>query len=285
MQFNLKKWILELGTLLIGNLLFAIAIGLFILPNNVLTGGVAGIAILLSPFVPLSETAIIWILSVGLLILGWVCLGNHFMVNTFISSFLYPALLMFIQENFLPPMIDPLLAAVFGGLIGGIGLGLVIKTGSSTGGMDIPPLIIHKYFGLDISKTMMCVDALTVLAGFLIYGLEAVLIGLISVYMSGVAIDKTITFGGNESKSVQIISHEYAAIKEDIHEILDRGTTMLEAYGGYTNKPRKVLLVVVSNREYSKLMDIVNKHDPNAFVIVSGVVDIHGNGFSDSSRI
>lgn len=282
---KIKKKIIELGTLIIGNFLLAISIGLFILPNDVLTGGVAGIAVLLSPFVPLNETMIIWILSVGLLILGWLLLGNHFMINTFISSFLYPFFLTIVQETAVPPTIDPLLAAIFGGLIGGAGIGMVVKTGSSTGGMDIPPLILHKYFGLDISRTILMTDALTVLAGFLIYGLEAVLIGLISVYMSSLAISKTMTFGGVEAKSVQIISREYAAIQKAIHAKLNRGSTLLEASGGYTNEPRKVLLVAVSNREYGRLMDIVNEMDKEAFVIVSDATDIHGNGFSESSRI
>ena len=137
------KFVRDLLIVLLGNVILALAVGLFLLPNEILTGGIAGVAILLAPFVPLESGTIVMILSLVLLVVGWAFLGTKFMLTTIISSLVYPSLLMLVQEFIKAPNVDPLLASLYGGLLGGVGVGLVIKMGSSTGGMDIPPLIIH----------------------------------------------------------------------------------------------------------------------------------------------
>ena len=225
------------------------------------------------------------ILSLVLLVVGWAFLGTKFMLTTIISSFVYPSLLMLVQEFLEAPNVDPLLASLYGGLLGGVGVGLVIKMGSSTGGMDIPPLIIHRLTGFDVSKAVMIIDALTVGFGLWIYGIEDVLVGLISVYTTSLAISKVLTFGGTRAKSVQIISDNYSDINKDINTILERGTTIIDSKGGYTDEPRKMILVVVSDKEYQKLIDIIDRHDKEAFVIVSDTTDVHGEGFSEIVRI
>ena len=281
----MKKLINELFILFIGNLFLALAVGLFLLPSNVLSGGVAGIAVLLKPFIPINESTMVLILNVILLTLGTIFLGKKFFVNTCLSSILYPILLVVVQTVYEAPVVDQVLAAVYGGVLGGIGIGLVVKAGSSTGGMDIPPLLIHKFFGIDVAKGVMFTDAATVLFGLYIYGLEAVLIGLISVYMTSIAISKAMTYGTTKAKSVQIISNHYLEIQDAIHNVLDHGTTILEGMGGYTNQQRKVILVVIHNNEYAKLIEIINKYDEDAFVIVSDAAEVKGNGFGETSRI
>ena len=279
------KFIRDLLIVLLGNVILALAVGLFLLPNEILTGGIAGVAILLAPFVPLESGTIVMILSLVLLVVGWAFLGTKFMLTTIISSLVYPSLLMLVQEFIKAPNVDPLLASLYGGLLGGVGVGLVIKMGSSTGGMDIPPLIIHRLTGFDVSKAVMIIDALTVGFGLWIYGIEDVLVGLISVYTTSLAISKVLTFGGTRAKSVQIISDNYSDINKDIHTILERGTTIIDSKGGYTDEPRKMILVVVSDKEYQKLIDIIDRHDKEAFVIVSDTTDVHGEGFSEIVRI
>lgn len=281
----MKKLINELFILFIGNLFLALAVGLFLLPSNILSGGVAGIAVLLKPFIPINESTMVLILNVILLALGTIFLGKKFFVNTCLSSILYPVLLVVVQTVYEAPVVDQVLAAVYGGVLGGIGIGLVVKAGSSTGGMDIPPLLIHKFFGIDVAKGVMFTDAATVLFGLYIYGLEAVLIGLISVYMTSIAISKAMTYGTTKAKSVQIISNHYLEIQDAIHNVLDHGTTILEGMGGYTNQQRKVILVVIHNNEYAKLIEIINKYDEDAFVIVSDAAEVKGNGFGETSRI
>ena len=286
MRGNIKHLVIEVISLIVGNAILAFAIGMFMLPNNILSGGVAGISLLISPFIHLDESTIVLILSVGLLLIGGMFLGGKFAINSCVSSILYPLMLIGIEYLFEPPIIEPILAAVFGGLLSGVGVGIVVRQGASTGGMDIPPLIINKLTGYDISKAVMVTDALTVLGGLFVYGLEEVLIGLVSVFLSGQGVRWALTYGrGTSAKELQIISDDYEAINQEILVVLERGTTLLEATGGYTAEKKKVLLVVVSQSEYQTVLDIVNKHDPDAFIIVVDATDVHGLGFSDIVRI
>ena len=276
----MNKMIKELLIISLGSFLIAVAVGMFILPSSILTGGVAGISVLLLPFIKIPESTMIFILNVGLLALGTVFMGKKFLFNTCVSSVLYPVMLKILERFVTPVSMNPILAAIYGGILGGIGIGLVVRQGASTGGMDIPPILLKKFFNIDVSKSLIFFDSMTVLAGLFIYGLEPVLIGLISVYSTGMAIDKVLTFGGMDAKKVEIISDEYQKIQEDIHKIVDRGTTLIEAEGGYTKDRRKVLMVIINNSQYTKLMEVVDKYDKDAFVIVSDVVDVHGKGFT-----
>ena len=286
MRPNIKHFVIEVVSLVVGNAVLAFAVGMFILPSNILSGGVAGISLLISPFISLDESIIVLILSVGLLLVGGVFLGGKFVINSCVSSVLYPLILIGVEYFFEPPELEPILAAVFGGLLSGVGVGVVVRQGASTGGMDIPPLIINKLTGYDVSKAVMITDALTVLAGLFVYGLEEVLIGLIAVFLSGQGVRWALTYGrGSSAKELQIISDDYEVINQEILVVLERGTTLLEASGGYTNDKKKVLLVVVSQSEYQKVLDIVNRHDPDAFIIVFDATDVHGLGFSDIVRI
>ena len=188
--------------------------------------------------------------------------------------------------DFMPVFeIDSLLASLYGGLIAGVGIGIVMRTGASTGGMDIPPLILNKVTNIKVSTLVIIIDALTVMLGFLAFGLEEILIGFISVFATGYTIDKVLLFGGSISKSVQIISDNPDEIVSAIHNKLDRGTTLTEATGGFTGKKRIVILVVVSQNQYNELIDIVNSIDKEAFVITTDATSVHGEGFSFGFKV
>ncbi len=156
-----------------------------------------------------------------------------------------------------------------------------MRAGASTGGMDIPPLIIHKFTGVKISTLVMCTDLCTVLLGLVTYGLPAVLLGWISVFVSSFAINYILSFGqGTVSKSVQIISNEWEKISKSITDDFDRSATIMDGVGAYSGETRKVVLVVVSNQQYGELIALVNELDPKAFVITTDATDMHGEGFS-----
>ena len=276
----MKKLIKDYAIVLIGTFIMAVAVKMFILPYNVLSGGVAGIAVALEPIFHLDPNFVIDVLVYGMFILGAVLLGKEFALKTVVSSLVYPIYLR-ILDPIVPVLeIDQLLAAIYGGVIAGIGIGMVVRTGSSTGGMDIPPLIINKFFHVEVAKSIMVIDTLTVLLGLFTYGIEDVLVGLFSVVTSSYMINKMMTIGLQSCKSVQIISDKYELMMEKIHRDLDRGTTLLEAQGGYTGEKRKVLLVVVENKEYIRLIDIINEIDRNAFVITTETKSVHGEGFA-----
>ena len=272
---------------LIGSFILALGVGLFILPNNILTGGIAGVTILLKPFFPnFNQSLCITIMSISLFIIGYIILGKEFAMMTFISSFAYPLFLLLINKFIQPFEVEPIVATIYGGLLCGLGVGLVARQGGSTGGMDIPPLIISKITGIDPHKSITFFDAITVLLGIWIYGIPAVLIGLFSIFFEGFGIEKALTINnGIIAKEIRIISNEYQQISKDIHEILERGTTIINAKGGYSNEVRPILLVVCTNKEYDQIIEIIHKYDKEAFVIVTETKDVHGEGFTFTPRI
>ena len=270
----------------LGTFLFAFAIGMFILPGNILSGGVAGITNLISGFVPIQNDILVAIINTLLFFVGSIFLGKEFFMNTLIYSATYPFILLFITRNIPTVEIDPLLAAVYGGIIGGIGVGIMFRNGGSSGGTDAIALILEKYFHVKASTTIMIMDALTVLAGLYIYGLNSVLIGLISVFLLTFALERTMNiYTGIEAKKFEIISDKYEKIAEEIHTIIERGTTVLDVVGGYTGDRKKMLVVVVSDDQYQAVKSIIDKNDPNAFVVISETKEINGEGFTYEVRM
>ncbi len=280
----MKKQLRNIVLLVLGNYLLALAVGVFILPYNILSGGVAGIAIAIEPLVGIDPNITINILVIGLFIVGALILGKNFAFSTAFSSFLYPFFLTFTQADGLLAL-DPILASLYGGLLAGIGVGMVLRTGSSTGGMDVPPLVLHKYTHIEISTWVLIVDGITVGLGLWTFGLEAVLIGFISVWAAAFAINKVLIFGGQNAKTVYIISEKYAEILTYIHEHLDRGTTLIEATGGFTGDDKPVILTVIMKNQYPELSQSVKEIDQNAFLIVSDATEVSGFGFSFDYKV
>ena len=268
---------------LIGTFILAVSVEYFILPYDILSGGVAGIAVALEPFFHIDKTLAANGLVIGLFVIGALILGKQFALNTLLSSLAYPVFTTLLARHPVELTIDPVLASFYAGLLGGAGIGIVMRTGASTGGMDIPPLVLHKLTGIRIASLVMITDALTVLLGVIAYSLDWALIGMVSVFASGVAVDRVLQWGQGNSKAVQIISDDWMEIKEEINRRIDRGTTIIDVKGGYQMKDRKILLCVVTARQYGALMEIIHDIDPKAFVITMDAADMHGEGFTYSS--
>ncbi len=280
----MKKKLINLMMILAGTFILAVSVEWFILPFNILSGGVAGIAVALEPFFHIDETLAANTMVLGLFFIGWIMLGNEFAGNTLIASLAYPVFTTFLSRYPVELTIDPMLASFYAGLLGGVGIGIVMRTGASTGGMDIPPLVLHKVTGIKISTLVMITDALTVLLGVLAYDLSAALLGLVSVFSSGFAVDRVLEAGqGARAKKVQIISDSWQELQKAIDAELQRGMTLLDGYGGYTGAPKKIILCVVSERQYTQLMTIIRRIDDRAFVITTDASDMHGEGFTYTS--
>jgi uncharacterized membrane-anchored protein YitT (DUF2179 family) len=280
----MKKHIKNAILLVIGNYLLALAVGMFILPYNILSGGVAGIAVALEPLLKIDPTIMINVLVIGLFIVGAFVLGRNFAISTAFSTFLYPFFLTFTNQG-IDIGVDPILASLYGGLLAGIGVGMVLRTGSSTGGMDVPPLVLHKYTHVEISTWVLIVDGITVALGLWTYGLHAVLVGFISVWACAFAINKVLIFGGQNAKTVYIISDKYSEILTYIHDHLDRGTTLIEARGGFTGDEKPVILTVIMKNQYPALSQSVKEIDSHAFLIVSDATEVSGFGFSFDYKV
>ena len=284
---KLKKIFIDILVILFGNACIALAVAFFVIPNKLLVGGTAGIAVALHAFWGIPEQIVINILVFSLFIVGAVILGKGFFFKTITSTIAYPILLALatdlhdcIPANYIT--MDTLTSIVCSGVLVGVGIGVVYKRNASTGGMDIIPLVINKYTGIPLHLLLMAVDCVTVLLGVIAYGLQAAIYGMISVVLCSFVIDKTILFGTKQTKQVQIISQESDTILETILKDMDRGCTILESRGGYTNQKRDMLMVVVAIDEYQKLINTVHSIDKSAFVIVSDINEIRGRGFTIS---
>ncbi|WP_416325743.1 YitT family protein [[Eubacterium] hominis] len=286
MKSSSREMMVDIAWIIAGNLFLAMGVAWFILPNNVLTGGLAGVAIALEPLLHIQPQLMINVLTVVLFVLGSFILGKKFAMKTILSTVLYPLLLSvmsYLVSDVIAPdtfIMDKYLATIYGGALMGIGIGCVFRTGASTGGMDIPPLIVNKYTHIPLPTLVLITDALTVLLGVFTYNLQAALTGILSVWVSSMLIDKTMMIGGHSAQSVMIISDNYEELMKKIHDQLERGTTILQAMGGFSKEKKPVIMVVVSKKQLPELQYMIAHEDPEAFVIVSETNEVQGLGFT-----
>lgn len=271
--------------LIVGNFILACAVAYFIVPFNILSGGVAGVAVAIHPIINVPTEFIINAIILITFILGAIYLGKSFIIKTIVSSILYPLFITLLSNFPLQFEVSTAIASLYAGVFGGLGIGLVLRQGGSTGGMDVFPLIINKYTKIPVSRLILFVDGITVLLGLYSFGIEQVLIGFLSVYATGVTIDKVLVAGGKHAKTVHIISDHYAEILKAIQTDLDRGATILNARGGFTNAEKQLILSVVEANQYPQLQQIVSDIDPKAFMIVSDATEVLGYGFSIENKI
>ncbi len=269
--------------LVLGVLLVALSINWAFDPAGMVTGGVTGIGIAIKhlsgkylPFeIPLGATNIA--LNIPLLLAAYKMLGKKFLGRTLLATALLSAFLFLIPSISIFEQ-DLLLASVFGGVIGGAGMGLVLATMSTTGGTDVLCMLIHeKKKHLSVPQLLNLVDGGIVAAGIFVFGINKALYAIISVYIVSKVSDG-IMEGMKFAKMAYIISDSYQKIAEEILA-LDRGVTGLYAKGMYSNADKKVLFCVVSKKEMVRVLDITKKQDPNAFVIISDVREVMGEGF------
>lgn len=273
------------ATVILGNVFYAFVIRLFLLPGNLMTGGTTGIGLVVKHFTGTSISGFVLVFNIVMLIVGWTLLGKKFALTTVISSFTYPIALEAANHIFGDLVIttDPMLNTIFAGLGIGIGLGIVIRTGASTGGMDIPPLVLNKYFRIPVSVSLNVFDMLILVLQIVYNPPERVLYGVLLVMIYTTVLDKVLMMG-NTKTEVKIISSQVEEIRQAILAQVDRGVTMLYGEGGYRQKQTQIVLSIVSNRELPQVEKLIRHIDPEAFMIVSRVTEVCGRGFSLSKH-
>lgn len=281
----MKKKVIDILAVLFGNFLLAVSVAYFVLPFDILSGGVAGISIITKALFNINPTIVIDILVLGLFVLGALVLGKDFAIKTALSSITYPIFLEILVRNPIEMDVDPLLSCIFGGAIAGVGIGITFRHNASTGGTDILCLLGEKYLGIPVSTGVMVSDSIITIAGLLTYGLQDVFLGIIYIYASSLAINKVMIPKSGEAVALYIITDKFTEINEYIHTGLSRGTTVLEGRGGYTGNEKNIILTVVSKNQYVTLSDYIEKIDPYAFVIVSDAKEIKGEGFTYEIRV
>ena len=273
------------ATVILGNVFYAFVIRLFLLPGNLMTGGTTGIGLVVKHFTGTSISGFVVVFNIVMLIVGWTLLGKKFALTTVISSFTYPIALEAANHIFGDLVIttDPMLNTIFAGLGIGIGLGIVIRTGASTGGMDIPPLVLNKYFRIPVSVSLNIFDMLILILQIVYNPPERVLYGVLLVMIYTTVLDKVLMMG-NTKTEVKVISSQVEEIRQVILAQVDRGVTMLYGEGGYRQEQTQIVLSIVSNRELPRVEKLIRHIDPEAFMIVSRVTEVRGRGFSLSKH-
>lgn len=264
----------------IGNIIYALVVKLFILPTNLMSSGTTGIALLANHFLGIPVSFFILIFNVCMLILGLIVLGKKFAMTTIVSTLMYPIALEFFNQTLGEFVItnNELLNTIFAGLGIGLALGIVLRSGASTGGMDIPPLVLNHFFRIPVSVSLYVFDFIILSSQSLYNPLERLLYGIILILLTSIVLDKVLLMGTTKTE-VKIISPKFEKIAEEILSEMDRGVTLLNARGGYLKNEHSVVLSVVSNRELPKIEKLVRALDPDAFMIVSRVSEVWGRGF------
>lgn len=276
-----KQNLIEILEIIIGNVILAAGYGLFLIPANILGGGLAGLSIALKPLINIDTGLFVIVMTWLLFFVGFFMLGKKFCLTTLLSTFIFPLILNFFI-NYVPKMDlhNEMISSLYGGALVGIGCGLVFKARSSTGGLDIPPVILKKYFNIKINVSVMIIDGMIILIGFFTYGPYPALIGLIAVFMVGVMIEKTMLLGSQSCLQVFIISEKTDLIEKEIIENLNRGITRIKTEGVYHKKERNMLMVLISKKQYPHLLNIVHKYDDKSFISINDVKEVIGLGFS-----
>ena len=278
---NLKSQLLSLALVLIGNIIYAFSVKLFVIPSRLISCGTNGIAMVVSHFTDIPMSAFILVFNLVMLGIGWLVLGRKFAMTTLLSSLLYPALLELLDRTMGDVRVtdQQLLNVLFAGMGLALSLGLVLRGGASTGGMDIPPLILKKYFRIPVSASLWAFDFCIMLSQMLFHTPEDLLYGVLLLIVISVTLNKVMLFGTSKTE-VKIISSESDAIRQAILSRVDRGVTMLHGAGGYLQADTEVVLSVVSNHELPKIERLARDIDPDCFMIVSRVTEVWGRGFS-----
>lgn len=268
-------------SIVVGNALYALTVVLFLMPSGLITGGATGIALAVNKVTGITVSSVLFVVNMAMLVLGWAVLGRKFALNTIASTILSPLFLALWERVFANFVLtdDLVLNTVFAGLGVGISLGITIRAGASTGGMDIPPLVLNKWFHLPVSATMMAFDFIILAMQAAFSPLQQSLYGIVLVIVYTMVLDKVLLLGTTRTE-VKIISEKAEAICTAIQKELDRGVTILHGEGGYRHEREAVLLSVVSNRQLPRLEKLAHAIDPTCFMIVSHVTEVSGRGFS-----
>ncbi len=281
---NKKKWI-SFATVLVGNVILTFAIKLFLLPSNLMSNGTTGLALVMQHFTGMPVSVFSLIFNMLMLLLGWWLLGKQFAVTTIFSSIFYPLFLELLNQTIGDYRIteNVFLNLLFAGMGIALGLGLVIRSGASSGGMDIPPLILERYFRIPVSVSLWCFDFVILLAQLPFHEPEDLLYGILLILTISITLNKSIHMGATKTE-VKIISDKASEIRDAVMLKVDRGVTLLHGESGYRHQNTEVILTVISSKELVRLERVAREVDPGCFVIVNRVNEVWGRGFTAAKK-
>ena len=272
-----------------GCLMVAVGLDLFLIPNKITAGGISGVSTILFHLSGLPVGMTMLCFNAILFVVAFKILGKEFGLRSFVTSILLSvqvdALFFLMPLLGVPPEVvekgipqNILHSTIFGDIICGAGMAIVFMRNSSTGGTDILARILNRYTEIPIGRSLLMIDAVVTIGAGFVFGAEMAMYAIIAIFVSSKTIDFLI-LGMNQGKKFLIISKHHEALTHEILYTLGRGATLLNGVGAYTGENRPILLVVIRPRELPRLKSIVRKIDPHAFVMVSDVYEILGEGF------
>jgi len=286
MKLN-KINLIETIQIIAGIILMNVGFYFFLLPTELVTGGVTGIAVILNTF-GISPSLSILALNIVLLLFGLFTMGKQFFLKTIMGSLFSPVVILLLELLNVDPQIilnqltesKLLVSSLLGALGIGFGLGIVFRNGGSTGGVDILQNVMHKKNHLSYNIAFLLTDGIIVLVGLLFFkNIENFLFSVGVVILSGLIIDN-ISILGRAGQTLFIVTEKEEAVKQAIFKELDRGTTIIDAKGGYSGKDKKLVICVTSKRELNLIRAVVDKADPDAFTFIAQTKEAVGRGFS-----
>ncbi|SDX97838.1 Uncharacterized membrane-anchored protein YitT, contains DUF161 and DUF2179 domains [Salimicrobium album] len=271
---------IEFSYVIIGSLFIALAFNLFLLPNNIASGGVAGISTITKDVFGWEPGIVQWVLNILFFSMGLFILGKNFGIKSLVGTLILPFFVL-ITSDVVTPTEDPLLGAIFGGMGIGLGLGIVFRGRASTGGVDLGAQVLHKFTKLPLGICIAILDGTIVFTSAIVFSVEEGLYALISLFITSRTID-LVQVGFNTSKNVMIISKKEMEVRRALLNDIDRGVTVLKGAGGYTEEDRPVIMCVVQQNEFMKLTRTIKEIDPGAFIVTMNATEVLGEGFKTS---
>ncbi len=257
----------------------ALAFNTSVYPLKIVIGGSSGLSLIFNKFFGINPSIIVFLCYGGAIITGWIFLGKDKIKKSILGSILYPLFIYLtgpvsnMISNLSLTTSEYFLIVILGAVLSGIACGIVYKIGCSTGGSDIASLIINKYFGMTVGTSNLIINSVIVLLGGSIFGFDKVMYAILTLYVIGIATDK-ILLGSSYSKMFYIMTTKIDEIREYILNVYNIHITELEAVGGYTGKENKVLMCVVSNKDYFKIKEGINLIDEKSFFIVTDAYEL-----------
>ena len=271
----------QLGEILLGNVMYASAVALFIVPNGLITGGTTGLALFVNRTLGIPMSLFVSVFNVAMFLLGARVLGKQFALTTVLSTVIYPVILGLLEGSGFSGFVleERLVAVIYAGLLIGAGIGIVMRAGASTGGMDIPALVLKKKFDINVSMTIYLMDCVVLGLQLIASDSHAILYGIILIIVYTMVLNQVL-MSGNARIQVKIISRQFEQINRLLTERMDCGTSLLHMETGYLHQEQEMILAVISRRDLPKLNLLVMEEDPEAFMIINQINEVRGRGFT-----
>ncbi|WP_230868669.1 YitT family protein [Iocasia frigidifontis] len=279
---KIKRLLFDILGITVGSALAALSLVIFLIPNRIAAGGISGLATIIYYLTEFPVGILTLVLNIPLFIAVIKVLGLSFGIRTIYGMITFAVFIDLFQPVVPVLTHDLLLATIYGGIVGGLGLGIVFNSRGTTGGTDMAAKLINHYTGLSVGESIFLADGIVVLLAGIFFNAEVALYAAIAIFIHSKVID-LVQEGLRFSKAVFIISTNPEAIKDEVMSELDRGVTILNGYGGYTGDEKDVLFCIISRTEVAKLKRVVSKIDRKAFVIITNVHEVLGEGFKEIS--